>query len=70
MVIEFLQQINFFLSATKCQDKVTILDAIPGKNISLIISPSVVPLIFNSQIFLEVPDQRKGQKKVLFSLHK
>lgn len=68
-MIEFLQQINFFLSVTKCQDKVTILDAIPGKNISLIIFPSVVPLIFNSQILLEVPDQRRGHK-VLFSLHK
>lgn len=63
MVIEFLQWISVFISVTKCQDKVTILGAIPNKNIGLIIFPSVVPLIFNSQILLEVLDQRN---EVLF----
>lgn len=65
MVIEFLQWISVFISVTKCQDKVTILGAIPNKNVSLIIFPSVLPLVFNSQILLEVLDQRKGHK-VLF----
>lgn len=70
-MIEFLQQIRFFFfSVTKCQDKATILDAILCKNIQLIIFPLVLPLLFSSQILLEILDQRKGHKGHMFSLHK
>lgn len=68
-MIEFLQQIRylFVFSVTKCQDKVTILDEILCKIIQLIIFPLVLPLLFSSQILLEILDQRKGHKGHVFS---